>query len=59
MNAPDAKRAPFGSRWPRIIAGLAALAVCLLLAEQYWLQDRCLAISVILVDRLSLADGRR
>ncbi|MGD0999103.1 MAG: hypothetical protein ABSA67_00275 [Candidatus Brocadiia bacterium] len=54
MNAPDAKRTPFGSRWPRIIIGLVALAVCLLLAKQYWLQDRCLEISVVLMDRLSL-----
>jgi 4-amino-4-deoxy-L-arabinose transferase-like glycosyltransferase len=55
MNAPDAKRTPFGSRWPRIVVGLAALAVCLLLANQYWLQDRCIAVAWILVDRLSLA----
>jgi hypothetical protein len=55
MNAPDAKRAPFGSRWPRIIAGLAALVICLLLANRYWLQDRCIGVSLILMDRLSLA----
>jgi hypothetical protein len=55
MNAPEAKRGPFGSRWPRILIGLAALAICLLLARQYWLQDRCLEIARLLVDRLSVA----
>ena len=54
MNAPDAKRTPFGSRWPRIAVGLVALAICLLFARQYWLQDRCIGISWILMDRLSL-----
>ncbi len=54
MNAPEAKRAPFGSRWPRIVAGLFALAICLLFARQYWLQDRCMAVAWLLVDRLSL-----
>ena len=55
MNAPDAKRGPFGSRWPRIVVGLAALAICLLFVKQYWLQDRCVEIIWLLVDRLSLA----
>jgi 4-amino-4-deoxy-L-arabinose transferase-like glycosyltransferase len=55
MNAPDAKRGPFGSRGLRIVIGLAALAICLLFAKQYWLQDRCLEITWLLVDRVSLA----
>jgi 4-amino-4-deoxy-L-arabinose transferase-like glycosyltransferase len=54
MNAPDAKRTVLGNRWPRIVAGVVALAVCLLAAYQYWLQDRCIGITVIVVDRLSL-----
>jgi 4-amino-4-deoxy-L-arabinose transferase-like glycosyltransferase len=54
MNASDAKRIPFGSRWPRILVGVVALAICLLFAQQYWLQGRCIQIGWVVVDRLSL-----
>jgi 4-amino-4-deoxy-L-arabinose transferase-like glycosyltransferase len=54
MNAPDAKRTFPGTRASRAALALVALAICLLFAEQYWLQDRCLGIIWVLVDQLSL-----